>query len=641
MGHCPDCDRYVGPYENCPYCGAPMAGRLSMRVVKIAALLLATFGLGSLWFVARRTEAPLISIAEAGAATNLAYVRVEGICTGAPAYDPATGYLSFWIADDTGDIHVASYSAETRVLLDQDKVPALGDQVSVAGSLRVKGDHATLTLNAPQELLVTRAHPEPCTLSELAVDQAFRQVRVRGQIRRVTEPYSGLTLFTLRDKTDTVDVALSADAVAMGGVTPTLTIGQVVDVAAAVSEYGGEPQLVVASGADVSPQADAASLFPHAFVAELSDEDVGRWVRARGTVSEMDPFSAGTRLVLDDGSGTLTVLLWEDLRTAVGEGAPHGQDLAPGCEIEVLGELVHYRGRLELVPGLPNDVRLLAAPVAGSGPTLPPPSATAQGASAVMVTTPTPTAAPVPTAAPSATPTKTHSPTVTAQPTLETSVTSRPGPIPGPSTTPTVALASIGAVDVGRLGQELTVEGEVVEAASFSHGFRFVLDDGRGEIVLLMWHNVYDDCWDRGQINLGARLRATGEVTEYEGQLQIEPGFGGDVKAVTPAVTTAPRRAIASLVPEDAGLRLMIEGEVVRTEGLPSAVKVFLRGTEPDDQGEIAVFIWRNVLDRISSNTGLGTPGSRIGVVGRVQVYRSNLEFVPTLPNDVTVLEIP
>jgi DNA/RNA endonuclease YhcR with UshA esterase domain len=156
-----------------------------------------------------------------------------------------------------------------------------------------------------------------------------------------------------------------------------------------------------------------------------------------------------------------------------------------------------------------------------------------------------------------------------------------------------------------------------------------------------MWHDVYDDCWDGSQINMDARVRASGEVSQYEGQLQIEPRFGGDVKAIEGAVAQAPRRDIGSISAADEGQRVMIDGKVVRTEGLSSAVKVFLRDDGPAPQGEIVVFIWHNVLDRIADNTALGTPGSRVRVVGTVQIYRSNLEIVPALPNDVTVLEMP
>ena len=633
MGHCPDCGRYVGPYEVCPYCGAPMAGRLPIRAVKAAAVLLATLGLAALWFVARRTEVPVMSIGQARAATNLAYVRIEGRCSRGPRYDRDTEYLSFWIADGSGEMRVASYRAETRVLLDQNRVPALGDEVSVAGPLRVKGDHVSLTLNVPGEMSLRRSEPEPCTLSELETDRALRRVQVRGQIRRVTEPYAGLTVFTLQDETGAVDVALNDDAVALGGVTPTLTIGEVVDLVGTVSEYGGEPQLVVASGADVIPDPGAASLFPHAFLTELSTADAGRWVRARGLVSEVNPFSAGLKLLLDDGSGTLTVLLWEDLFAAISDHPVRGPYLSPGTELEVAGQIAEYRGELELIPELIADVRVLATAAPGADQEPGTASTTPSATEAALASAPPPS--------PTRGPTNTCSPTVTVEPTAGTSATPVPSPTAEPSSTPTVVLAPIGAINVDHIGEEVTVEGEVLETASFSHGFKFTLEDGQDRIILLMWHDVYDDCWDRTKINLGGRVRATGEVTQYEGQLQIEPRFGGDVKVVAPAPSTAPLRAIGSLTAGDTGLRLTIEGEVIRTEGLSSAVKVFLSGSGREDRGEIAVFIWRNVLDRIPNNTGLGTPGSRVRVVGCVQIYRSNLELVPVLPNDVTVLEIP
>jgi len=197
-------------------------------------------------------------------------------------------------------------------------------------------------------------------------------------------------------------------------------------------------------------------------------------------------------------------------------------------------------------------------------------------------------------------------------------------------------ITPIGSISAARSGEEVTVEGTVVGTASFSAGFKFTLDDGTGRIVLLMWHNVYDDCWDAPEINLGAVVRASGKIAEYEGELQIQPDFGGDVKAIRGAVASAPAREIGSLSGSDAGQRVMIEGRVIRVEGLDQAVKVFVG----DGTGEVMVYIWRTVLDRIEKNTGLGTPGSRVRAVGVVQIYRNNLEVVPTLPVDVMVLEV-
>jgi uncharacterized protein YdeI (BOF family) len=280
----------------------------------------------------------------------------------------------------------------------------------------------------------------------------------------------------------------------------------------------------------------------------------------------------------------------------------------------------------------------LAAALSGCGgtahptitPTLtpsPPPTDTPEPTVTLSPTaTPAPTDVPatdVPTSAP--TPTPTDTPTATLIPT------------PEETPTPAVELTPIKAITADRAGEEVTVEGAVVGTASFSAGFKFTLDDGTGLIVLLMWHNVYDDCWDAAEINLDAEVRATGQVAEYEGELQIQPDFGGDVKAVEGATAGAAPREIGTLTGDDEGQRVMVEGQVVRVEGLGDAVKSFVR----DDTGEIVVFMWRAVLDRVANSAGLGTPGSLVRIVGTVQVYRGNLEIVPTLPVDVTVLEMP
>lgn len=258
---------------------------------------------------------------------------------------------------------------------------------------------------------------------------------------------------------------------------------------------------------------------------------------------------------------------------------------------------------------------------------------TVRTATPSAVHTPRPKETREPTASPSPTIT---SPPIAAPPATPTTAPS-PAPTPADTPTPMISVTSIGAITADRVGEKLTLEAKVVETASFPRGFQFTLDDGTGQIVLLMWHSVYDDCWDASKINQGATVQVTGEVSEYEGRLEIQPRFGGAVKAIQVAPERFPPRDISSITGADEGRDVVIEGWVVRAEGLSSAVKVFLA----DDGGEILVFIWRNVLDRIADNAGLGTPGSRVRVSGRVQVYRSNLEVVPTLPNDVTVLEIP
>jgi DNA/RNA endonuclease YhcR with UshA esterase domain len=172
----------------------------------------------------------------------------------------------------------------------------------------------------------------------------------------------------------------------------------------------------------------------------------------------------------------------------------------------------------------------------------------------------------------------------------------------------------------------------VVAAASFSHGFRFTLDDGTGQATLLLWHNVYDDAWDAPQLNVGATVRATGQVGQYEGEWQLEPRFGSQVKVSSPGGNHAPARTIGELGGR-VGELAQISGTIIRVESSSSNVRLFVG----DETGEIVVLLWRNVLDRIPNNTALGEPGTRVQVNGRVDLFRSNLQLVPAVPYDVVV----
>jgi len=693
MTYCPGCGRYVGPYEACPHCGARLTGRTSIRAVKITAVTLATVGLALLWLAATRAEVPQVTINQAGATMNMAYVRIKGHCTRAATYNPESEYLGFWIEDDTGEMHISSYQAETRQIVEQNRVPALGDLVEVAGTLRVREDFLALTINVPEQLKVTRVEPVDLDIGTIAPEDQYLRVRVRGQVRQVTEPYQGLTLITVRDGTGSIPIAVSRDLIALSGIPLTLTTGQPVEAVATVSLYGDTPQLVPASVADIVPLSQPVPVAVEKPIGELTTADVGQLVVVRGTVVEVEPFSAGVKLTLQDEAGAIIALLWQDIY----DGMRNGPAPDVGAEVQVQGEVSEYGGELELVPELAQDVQVLVA--ATSPPaetpigtltttdvgrwvtlrgTLGPPdpfssgikftlgddtgqivlllwsnvvesAPEGMGAGAQVIVTgqvaeyqgaleltnlnvdkilvisagapqPTETPSAAPTLEPVSTPTLAETPTPTRSTLEET-------------TTPVVELTPIGAITADRIGEEVTVEGTVAGTASFSAGFKFTLDDGTGQIVLLMWHNVYDNCWDAAEINLGTKVRATGTTGQYEGELQIQPDFGGDVQAIEGASAWAIPREIGSLTGADAGQRAMIEGEVIRVEGLHSAVKVFVG----DGTGEIAVFIWRTVLDRIADNTVLGTPGSRVRVVGTVEVYRGNLEIVPTLPNDVVV----
>jgi hypothetical protein len=71
-----------------------------------------------------------------------------------------------------------------------------------------------------------------------------------------------------------------------------------------------------------------------------------------GTIVEVEPFSKGTKYTLDDGSGRVTLLLWQN----VYESIPGREGLVLGAGVRARGVVSEYGGELEIVPQLGVEV---------------------------------------------------------------------------------------------------------------------------------------------------------------------------------------------------------------------------------------------------------------------------------------------
>src|SRR5512136_91121 len=160
MATCASCGRYFSPDTDvCPLCGARLSRRMTIRAMRLLALGLATLGLSLLWWFATHSPIPTLKIGQAQATMNFAYVRVQGQVTRAPSHDPDSGYLSFWIEDETGEMLVSSYRATTQQLVESERMPFIGDRVTLEGALRMRPDNTSLTLNSADGLRIERPQP--------------------------------------------------------------------------------------------------------------------------------------------------------------------------------------------------------------------------------------------------------------------------------------------------------------------------------------------------------------------------------------------------------------------------------------------------------------------------------------------------
>jgi DNA/RNA endonuclease YhcR with UshA esterase domain len=524
-------------------------------VLKIAAAVLAVVGLGALWFASTRVQAPLIQIGQIGSMMNMAYVRVEGLVIQGPDYDDEGEGLSFTVNDDTGELRISAYRTDARDLIAMGSIPSVGDHISVAGNVRVREDYTAMYINAPELLQITRPEAEDAQIGALSPLDIGRRVRVRGQVREVYSPYTGLTLISLRDSSGEVQIAVSESLEQLTGPMAPITTGNSLDVTAAVSLYGDTVQLVPASTADLVLLSGDTILATAQEIGTITTSDAGRWVQVQGQIVESNPFSSGIKFTLDDSTGQIVLLIWDSIFSQV----PYSNTLDVGAQVKAQGNVSEYKGELELVPEVAADIVILVG--------APPPEELTVGAlspadvgrmvtlhgvvgpaepfsSGVRYTLSDGTGEitlllwsnvveEAPAGLVGGAEVRVLGQIAEYKGTLE--IIPRQGSdleVLGQGTLPTPtpeAITPIGEITTEQEGQILTVEGTLGDVETFSSGLRGPLQDDSGEILLLLWQNVVDAYPDADRLAAGVRVRITGEIVVYQGTLEIVPEAAGIV----------------------------------------------------------------------------------------------------------------
>lgn len=672
---------------------------MAVRIFRYGSLGLAILGVAVLLLVAKQSQVPMVEIGTLSGTMNWAYVRIEGTVTRQPAYDPDTRALRLWVEDGTGEMLVIAYRSEAGWLMDQDLVPVMGDGLALEGTLRIKDEFQYLVLNVPQHTKVRRAPAVEVPIGQVDAEGLQQMVTVRGVVRDDRSPYEGLRILTLRDASDEIDITLPTEMTALTGAWPQVRVGQAVEVTGAVDYYKGLPQISVGRGSDLIVLDAAISIAMERSIGELSAGATGEMVAVEGTISEVRPFSAGVKLTLDDGGDSVTLLLWQDLYEALA-----GRDaLVEGTRVRAVGEVAEYQGELEIVPELPSDVRVLAVTervvterqlgelstddlgqwvrVEGILQSLRTFSAGIKGTLGDSTGTVTLLLwQEVYDSLPEST---TLVPGAVLR--VEGEVNEYRGELEvvpwAPADVSVVGLAelpleqlSIGQLTVDDLSQTVWVEGTIAEVIPFSRGVKYTLDDGTGTITLLLWQNVYDELDEPAMLTVTTRLAVRGEVSEYQGDLEVVPQFPSDIEVtgpgepvlVTPTASPGPTdqpttqpttqptiqatrqppieptiaptptpnsQPISSVDADSIGQTVVVDGRIAEVDYFSRGVRYAV----DDGTGRIILLVWQNVMEELASRYEL-FPGSRVRVVGEIDEYQGELEIIPKRGADVEVL---
>jgi DNA/RNA endonuclease YhcR with UshA esterase domain len=98
--------------------------------------------------------------------------------------------------------------------------------------------------------------------------------------------------------------------------------------------------------------------------------------------------------------------------------------------------------------------------------------------------------------------------------------------------TRTALARSLGQLAAADKGQLVAVRGKIVAVLPFSKGMRYRLDDGTGRIILLLWQEMLDQAPDLARLPKGAQVSVTGVVDVFNGELEVTPKSGADVRVL-------------------------------------------------------------------------------------------------------------
>lgn len=503
---CPSCNRFVGAYDRCPYCGTSIPKRISLRALRYLSLLVAIAGVVCLHLMAMYRDIPTVTIGDISPAMNFGYKRVIARVSQPLRYyrdgEKITGCM-FAMEDDTGELRVRAFRPVAEELARRGITLRKGDRISVAGTLQVMEDTPRMLLQSPDQLeVLDAAQILEVALGELGGIDEIRTVRVKATVEQIVPPRSERAPYriVLRDGTGTGNLVVWPPQFDEIPEAHRPLPGYFVDVRATATKYRGTPQLQLedardlirlaqATACDATPtDTPAPAVTP---LADITSSDVGRTLRIAATITDVRRPAEGSRapytVTLHDGSARQILVFWQDTYDNLANPAA----LTAGSRVEAEVHVGEFRGRLQLHARDASKLTLVPAAV--------PPPASAPAASAEQAP---PGARPVP-----------------------------PRPSPPAAATP----QSPAALASATLGSSITIQGRVASfaaATSPNAPYRLVVRDDAGDATVVVWADVWQQLPEAQRPTTGMVVRVAGQVSEFRQSRQLRVRRAADIQPV-------------------------------------------------------------------------------------------------------------
>ncbi len=183
--------------------------------VRVACLALALIGIPMLYLAALFSRPQPIKIEEIGGTMNAAYVEISGtLVRDARIIQRADGVgeITLFIDDESGSIAVKAHKNMARDLVLHDKVPRLGDVVTVAGTVQsdAYGDYYLVMKDADTLVIKEQELPQK-SLQQIREEGIRGAVKLKVQVLSVQQPGAHTSRpwrFTVSDGTSAMDLII-------------------------------------------------------------------------------------------------------------------------------------------------------------------------------------------------------------------------------------------------------------------------------------------------------------------------------------------------------------------------------------------------------------------------------------------------
>ncbi len=242
-----------------------------------------------------------------------------------------------------------------------------------------------------------------------------------------------------------------------------------------------------------------------------------------------------------------------------------------------------------------------------------------------------------------------------------------------PSTRAMVA-KPIGSITPDDVKAIVLTQGTIGGSHPFTQGTRYTLSDASGAIVLLIWNDVVDAGQQQTSLTSGALVSVTGQIDEFNGELEIVPRAREDVivlaaqvaakptATVEPTATAAPATAeptavltpttapqatttpepteapanavpIGALTTDHVGQTFTVRGKVVDTSSFSAGFNFVL----DDGTGKVTLTIFNSDYKFVPNRAGLNL-NADVQVTAEVAQFKGALELQPKAGRDVQIL---